>query len=81
MFVEEGSKIIRRARGLSTEVYLRRFKSLFGVTPNIYAVVWKETQLFVPNKSKPEHLLWSLLFLKVFASKHAHCALVGWVFI
>ena len=77
VFVEEGSKIMRRARSLSTEVYLRRFKSLFGVTPIMYAILWKKTQLFVPNKSKPEYLLCGLLFLKVYASEHAHCALVG----
>ncbi|KAG9399900.1 hypothetical protein AC1031_011321 [Aphanomyces cochlioides] len=52
----------------------RRFKSMFGVSPSIASILWKDLQP-TPSDAKPCHLLWALLFLKVYATEHVHAAL------
>jgi hypothetical protein len=59
-----------------------RFKSLFGASSTIVAEIWHRIEATVaaedPN-AKRKHLLWALVFLKVYAtSEEVHCAIVGW---
>lgn len=52
----------------SVPIGLRRFKSFFGVTPQVCAKLWN---LFECNNlSQPKHLLWALLFLKQNGTEH-----------
>jgi hypothetical protein len=59
-----------------------RFRSLFGASSTIVAEIWHRIEGTVaaedPN-AKQKHLLWALVFLKVYAtSEEVHCAIVGW---
>lgn len=57
----------------------RRFRAFFGASAAVCSDIWgmlrpEET---MPKGSKPEHLLWSLVFLKVYASEQVLRSLVG----
>eukprot|EP00171_Calliarthron_tuberculosum_P022157 IDg22157t1 len=56
-----------------TAVWRRRFRSFFGTSSFICAALWQEVPQ--PSASRPRHLLWSLLMLKVYRSEHVHAAL------
>ena len=71
-----GDKIFRRALGLSRTIRSRRFSALFGTTPAVCSTVWNLLLEKIPQSSRPEHLLWAFLFLKVYAIEHVNCALV-----
>ena len=49
---------------------MRRYKASFGVTPEITQVLWESLE-GIEMKEKPmiKHLLWALLFLKVYSSE------------
>lgn len=51
-------------------VALRRFKSLFGVTPTVCSVVWNAIKDEAPRGAQPKHLLWCLSFLKEYSTEH-----------
>ena len=71
------SAILRRAASReATTTNMRRFTSMLGASPKVVALLWMiagETT----NASKLEHLLWALMFLKVYASEAVHAALAG----
>jgi hypothetical protein len=57
----------------------RRFRELFGVSPEVALVMWNlllEYRL-VPFKGTMTHFLWTLCFLKVYAKLQPMCALCG----
>lgn len=76
-FFREGDWIFRNAHGLSRVVRKRRFRALFGVSPEVMAETWSLLQSSRPPKSKPKHLLWALLFLKVYATENVNSTLTG----
>lgn len=49
---------------------LRRFKSFFGVNPDICLIIWDMIKSEAPLHSKPKHLLWCLNFLKQYSTEH-----------
>ena len=59
----------------------RRFKALFGAQSSIVATLWN---MLIENNNgdlddgKPEHLLWALVFLKVYGTEEVNCSIVGW---
>lgn len=53
----------------------RDFTSLFGVSANVCSVVWNICNF--PSGTKPIHLLWAFLFLKVYATEPILIAIVG----
>jgi hypothetical protein len=59
-----------------------RFKSLFGASSTIVAEIWhrmEETVTAEDPNAERKHLLWALVFLKVYAtSEEDHCTIVGW---
>ena len=77
VFARIGDSIFSNAHGLSNTVRQRRFAALFGVSPSVcastWAIIWKQ----LPDGSEPKHLIWALLFLKVYATEHVNCALTG----
>lgn len=77
VFIDHAHPILRRGKGIRTNVFLRRFKALLGVTPLVCSVAWKKLSAKLPEKAKPRHLLWALLFLKVYATEHCNRALTG----
>ena len=55
-----------------------RFRSLFGVSSRITANIWNRVVPSVNGQAHPKHLLWALVFLKVYSSEEVQCAIVGW---
>ena len=55
----------------------RRFLSHYGVSPQIVSILWDSILLNLPPKCCSIHLLWCLLFLKVYASEAILSSIVG----
>jgi hypothetical protein len=69
--------ILRRNCQLSDQSRSRIFRANFGVSPYICAVVWNELvdTRSLPQGARPKHILWSLLFLKVYATENVLCTI------
>lgn len=84
LFMEYAQGIMHNAvlhstkrKQLSRETELRRFRALFGVAPHTCSSVWTRLQGVIPEGGSPVHLLWALLFLKVYATEHVNKGLTG----
>ncbi|ETV76974.1 hypothetical protein H257_09381 [Aphanomyces astaci] len=51
---------------------LRRCRAVFGISPGSTSEAWSLTDATRPSTSRPKHLLWCLMFLKVYASESVH---------
>ena len=80
-FFSLGKKILRRHNMLRMKTERRRFQSTFGATPHHCAIVWEmlRDSPELPRWTQPYHLLWALLFMKVYASESVNAAIVGGV--
>lgn len=81
LFNDLGMELLHRS---SSDVSLtsdRRFRSTFGTTPEVCAVIWNMLDPYstMEDAASPKHLLWALMFLKVYAKESIHCAMVGGV--
>lgn len=58
---------------------IRRFRAFFGASPAVCTDIWNllKPRETMPRGSQPEHLLWALVFLKVYASEKVLSRLVG----
>jgi hypothetical protein len=55
-----------------------RFRSLFGAPSVVIAALWELIRSNVNDDVEEKHLLWALVFLKVYAkNEEIHCAIVG----
>jgi hypothetical protein len=59
----------------SQRLGLSPFSSHFGTPPHVVAIVWH--LIDKPEGVEPKHLLWTLLFLKVYASEDVLHNMVG----
>lgn len=76
-FRKLGDRYIKQSlHGRSDKIRLRRFKSFFGTTPRICAIIWAMLEHKRPSKSAPKHLLWCLLFLKQYNVEHTRRAIL-----
>ncbi len=75
MFARELSGISKRSVGLYMKVKVRRFLTLFEVTPKGCAIILRKILPDPPSRAHLKHLLWSLLFLKDYSSEHVNPAL------
>lgn len=73
-FWDEGVSIMKHKSCNSTMTGYRKFRSFFGVSPNVCAVTWKLIQN-KPQGSEPKHLLWCLLFLKTYNTEHVNASI------
>ena len=61
----------------------RRFKEAFGVSSRRCVIIWKFLQLnaqegdMIKEQVHPQHLLWTLFFLKVYATRSLNASLAG----
>ena len=62
---------------LRNESGKRRFLSHFGISPEVVAILWTSIHHMLPPSSLSIHLLWCLLFMKVYASESVLCGIVG----
>lgn len=76
MFWNEGLSIMKYPNYNSTMTGYRKFKTFFGVSPNVCGVVWNIIE-DKPHHSEPKHLLWTLLFLKSYHKEHVNSTLTG----
>jgi hypothetical protein len=49
----------------------QEFRALFGIGPDVCGHVWTHLSCHKPPKTRPKHLLWTLLFLKVYGTETA----------
>ena len=82
-FLQLGHKLMRHHdhmnKASSTE--LQRFCAMSGTSPDICSLLWDLLDLTttMPNEVRAVHLLWGLMFLKLYASEAVHCAISGGV--
>ncbi len=74
IFWHEGLSLMKHNNSNSSVTGYRRFKTFFGVSPQVCGVVWNLIEKKPPG-SKPIHLLWSLLFLKAYNKEHVNATL------
>lgn len=77
IFLANGCLMLRKAPGLSQVVEERRFRALFGATPEVCENLWSWIGGDLPKRASPKHLLWALMFLKIYASEHVHRLIAG----
>jgi len=78
IFELEGARIVGRARGLYVyRLAHRKFRALFGVTPATCAYAWDRIINSIPDGGRPEHILWTCMFFKVYATEDAHSTLTN----
>ena len=78
-FMYHGCKYTGALRGYSDVMKLRRFKAHFGTSPLVCSIMWSMISTEVPSGASFLHLLWGLLFLKVYATESVLCGIVGGV--
>jgi hypothetical protein len=78
-FCDAAIPIIRRSVNVENETHLRLWQEHFGVSPVVVCSVWNRMSLWccLPEKCRPKHLLWTLLFLKVYATELILATLCG----
>jgi hypothetical protein len=52
---------------LAQSLNINSYRPHFGVGPHVTAIIW--SKITKPYGAEPYHLLWTLLFLKVYASE------------
>lgn len=77
MFIKCAETIMNKSTDLSTQSTVRRFKSLFGICPMSCAVLWESLSSSSNFKGHPHHVLWGLMFLKIYGTEHVHASLAG----
>lgn len=77
LFMFYAQSILQKANHGSRETELRRFRSLFGVSPSTCAHVWQAMRNEIPPGGRPIHLLWALLFLKVYSTENVNSLISG----
>lgn len=76
MFWNVGLSIMKYPNYNSSMTGYRKYRTFFGVSPNVCGVVWKLMKE-KPHNSEPKHLLWCLLFLKAYNKEHVNSTLAG----
>ena len=51
----------------------RTFRTLFGVSPEVCVDLWQICKF--KKSTRPKHLLWALLFIKVYATEDVLCSI------
>ena len=81
-FERLASDIVKKdLRRMSPKPRNRLFRSFFGTSSKISALLWRFISIDRNKHSTaaPKHLLWALLFLKIYATEYVHCAFAGGV--
>lgn len=75
-FTQSSSLNIQNPDHLS-QTELRRFKSIYGVSPSICTVLWDKIYDIIPPGSHPHHLLYGLRFLKTYSTESVSACAEG----
>ena len=78
-FLQKGLCIASKIQIRSKRLQLRTFLDHFGTRPDIVSSIWARIKLkdSMPKNAMPHHLLWALLFLKVYATEQVLCGMVS----
>ncbi|KAK4037477.1 hypothetical protein OUZ56_029510 [Daphnia magna] len=77
IFWNLGHKITCHNLRGSISMGYRLFRSFFGTSPQVYAIVWDILSTQRPPNSTPNHLLWGFLLLKQYNIESVNAVLVG----
>eukprot|EP00523_Entomoneis_sp_CCMP467_P003026 CAMPEP_0168754196 /NCGR_PEP_ID=MMETSP0724-20121128/19369_1 /TAXON_ID=265536 /ORGANISM="Amphiprora sp., Strain CCMP467" /LENGTH=99 /DNA_ID=CAMNT_0008802653 /DNA_START=33 /DNA_END=329 /DNA_ORIENTATION=+ len=71
VFARTGQDILRLSKGKELKDFSGRFNSAFGTNSKRCSILWKNLvrRKYIPKETSPKHLLWSLLFMKVYADE------------
>ena len=77
-----GVEIMQRdPAGRSEKVFERRWITFFGVTLEVATELWNRLRIDINDPeffaAGPQHLLWALLFLKIYGAETELCHIVG----
>jgi hypothetical protein len=67
-----------KTRRWHKETELQKFRSFFGCSACVGTVLWNRIEQSLKQRSLPKHLLWTLVFIKSYATEEVHCRMVGW---
>eukprot|EP00557_Chaetoceros_sp_GSL56_P006075 CAMPEP_0176492108 /NCGR_PEP_ID=MMETSP0200_2-20121128/8797_1 /TAXON_ID=947934 /ORGANISM="Chaetoceros sp., Strain GSL56" /LENGTH=259 /DNA_ID=CAMNT_0017889597 /DNA_START=26 /DNA_END=802 /DNA_ORIENTATION=+ len=56
---------------------MERYRAHFGTSPGVCALLWNEISTIVPRKYCFKHILWGLMFLKVYATESVLAGKIG----
>ena len=73
-----GMTMMQRSNSGSSETRDRRFRSHFGVTPEICGHIW-DALLDLPKAAEKMHLLWGLMFLMLYGTESVNASMAGGV--
>ena len=79
-FVAEGAKMMKRKnpnRIKHTDNFDRDFRSLYGCSPVVCATIWVKCRFNIKKNLLPKHLLWALMFLKLYETERVHITIAG----
>ena len=78
-FLSLGKQLMLRAKVVVLATDLTRFRSMFGTSPEMCARLWRMLDPFasMPKGVHQRHLLWALMFLKLYCAESVLCTLAG----
>lgn len=79
-FYNRGLKLLKENHKTTWKVSSdsrRRFFSAFGTSPTVCSIIWTFLEPTVNRWASPDHLLWSLFFLKVYPTEAIGSSTVG----
>jgi hypothetical protein len=77
-FYSKGMEYIGRSRDSPiNQKNMERYRAHFGTSPGVCALLWNEICTIVPRKYCFKHILWGLMFLKVYATESVLAGKIG----
>jgi hypothetical protein len=68
--ISEARRLLKSNANLGAGVPDRDFRSHFGVSPTVCFMIWEKCKSsFLVHNVLPRHLLWALMFLKIYATE------------
>ena len=77
VFLHHGCLYTGTPQGSSSVTKIRRFKAYFGTSPLVCSILWSMISSDLPSGASFLHLLWGLIFLKVYATESVLSRIVG----
>ena len=67
--------IMKHKSSKTTKTFQQRWRAHFGISKKVCRIVWTIVEVTVVTQL--EHLLWILLFLKIYPKDNVACSMVG----
>lgn len=55
------------------------FRAFLGAPIAVITDIWNRIEANLDTGAMPKHLLWMLVFIKVYSTELVHCSIVGWI--